>query len=236
MRLVFSFARDWTLSFISHLDLVRLFLRAFSRSSLPLAYSQGFNPHPRFALALPLPLGVTASGEYGEVSLTENIDPSRFVEILRNQLPEGLRVTGAREAKPDLPALASLVCAALYRAEPLSGSPVNADEGLLETGLARLLQRQEIILERRTKKKKVVRVNVRPFILEAWIDKAEKDIIALEMLLKAGSSGGVSPFFILEQLEPKELFYTSPPAGWQVHRKSLYRCEEGKTKLLAEGL
>ncbi len=236
MRLVFSFAREWALSFISHLDLVRLFLRAFSRSSLPLAYSQGFNPHPRFALALPLPLGVTASGEYGEVSLTENIDPCFFIETLSGQLPEGLRVTGAREAKPDLPALASLVCAALYRAEPFPGSTANFDEGSLETGLVRLMQRQEIIMERTTKKKKVVQVNVRPFILEAWIDKAEKDKIALEMLLKAGSSGGVSPFFILGELEPKPACPASPAAGWQVHRKFLYRCEEGKTKLLAEGL
>lgn len=235
MRLVFSFAREQSLAFISHLDLVRLFLRALSRSNLPLAYSQGFNPHPRFALALPLPLGVTASGEYGEVSMTETIAPNLFVEKLSAQLPGGLRIKSAKEAKSGLPALASLVCAACYRAQPLPGSVDNLGEDSLDKALAELMQREEVVMERTTKKKKTVRVNVRPFILKAGIKEDEKAKIALEMLLKAGSSGGVSPFFVLGQLEAKLACPESPAYAWQVHRESLYRSDNGKIKPLADG-
>ncbi|MGM0653222.1 MAG: TIGR03936 family radical SAM-associated protein, partial [Bacillota bacterium] len=72
-RLSFSFARKIELAYISHLDMMRLLLRALHRSGLPLAYSQGYNPHPRLTLALPLPLGVTASEEFGEVFFTEPV-------------------------------------------------------------------------------------------------------------------------------------------------------------------
>ena len=49
--------------FISHLDLMRLFQRAFQRSGLPLTHTQGFNPRPSVSIALPLSLGVESGCE-----------------------------------------------------------------------------------------------------------------------------------------------------------------------------
>ncbi|MFH1087432.1 MAG: TIGR03936 family radical SAM-associated protein, partial [Chloroflexota bacterium] len=57
-RLRLKFGRDRSLRFISHLDLMRLWERAFRRAGVPLAYSQGFTPHPSISLAAPLALGV----------------------------------------------------------------------------------------------------------------------------------------------------------------------------------
>ena len=49
--------------YISHLDLMRVFQRAFKRAGLPLTHTQGFNPRPSVSIALPLSLGVESRCE-----------------------------------------------------------------------------------------------------------------------------------------------------------------------------
>lgn len=56
-RLRFAYAKGEALRYISHLDLARTWERAFRRAGLPVAYSQGFNPKPRFQIAAALPWG-----------------------------------------------------------------------------------------------------------------------------------------------------------------------------------
>ncbi len=236
MRLLFTFTRDRSMAFISHLDMIRLFLRAFRRVSLPLVYSQGFNPHPRFMLALPLPLGVTAADEYAEVSLIEYFNPQSFIDMMKVQLPEGLSVKEAWAAKPETPSLASLVYAALYRAEPLNSNHLERDDLSISDALARLLASEEIMMKRITKNKKTVYTNVRPFIIEARVDAGPENSLALELLLKAGSGGGVSPFFVLGQIETEPGGIKLQVAEWQVHRVLLYTNKNGHLKPLSEGV
>ena len=59
--------------FTGHLDLHRAWERTFRRAGLPLAYSQGFNPHPRLNLASALPLGFTSEGEVIDVWLEQDL-------------------------------------------------------------------------------------------------------------------------------------------------------------------
>ncbi|UCG84296.1 MAG: DUF2344 domain-containing protein, partial [Dehalococcoidia bacterium] len=68
-RLRVTFSRSDSLKFISHLDMMRLWQRALRRADIPLAYSQGFSPHPRLSLAAPLAIGVTSSAELMDVFL-----------------------------------------------------------------------------------------------------------------------------------------------------------------------
>jgi radical SAM-linked protein len=63
MRLRITFAKTEAMRFTGHLDLHRTWERCFRRARLPLAYTQGFNPHPRLNLAAALPLGFTSQGE-----------------------------------------------------------------------------------------------------------------------------------------------------------------------------
>lgn len=236
MRLLFTFTRDRSMACISHLDMIRLFLRAFRRACLPLAYSQGFNPHPRFMLALPLPLGVTAADEYAELSLIEYYNPQTFIDIMKAQLPEGLSVKEAWAAKQGNPSLASIVHAALYRAELLNSDHPERDDLSISGALARLLDREEIMMKRITKNKKTVYTNIRPFIIEARVDAGQENSLALELLLKAGSSGGVSPFFVIGQIEPEPGGMKLQAAEWQVHRVLLYTNKNGHLKPLSEGV
>ena len=77
---------------ISHLDLMRLFQRAFKRAGLPLTHTQGFNPRPSVSIALPLSVGVESQCELPDFEL-ETCDMS--TSEIRDKLNEGL-VAGVR--------------------------------------------------------------------------------------------------------------------------------------------
>ena len=57
------FEKTGNARYISHLDLMRVFQRAFKRAGLPLTHTQGFNPRPSVSIALPLSLGVESRCE-----------------------------------------------------------------------------------------------------------------------------------------------------------------------------
>ena len=77
---------------ISHLDLMRLFQRAFKRAGLPLKHTQGFNPRPSVSIALPLSVGVESVCELLDFDIEGDLPP---VDQIRDRLNEAL-VTGAR--------------------------------------------------------------------------------------------------------------------------------------------
>lgn len=81
---------------ISHLDLMRLFQRAFKRAGLPLTHTQGFNPRPSVSIALPLSLGVESHCELLDFALdTDDVDVQKLPEKLNSKLIPGVRVLGA---------------------------------------------------------------------------------------------------------------------------------------------
>ena len=92
-RLRIRFSRGEEIKYISHLDLLRLWQRALVRADIPLAYSEGFNPHPRMSLAVPLALGVTGEAELMDIFLAKWSSPHSFESAIGRQLPKGNVVT-----------------------------------------------------------------------------------------------------------------------------------------------
>jgi len=76
--------------YISHLDLMRLFMRAMRRADLPLKMTEGFSPHPKLSIKRALKLGLESDNEEASIVLKELIEPQDFKERLQRQLPEGI--------------------------------------------------------------------------------------------------------------------------------------------------
>jgi len=74
--------------------------RAIVRARVPMAYSSGFNPHPRISYAGASPTGAASEAEYLEIGLAETVDPARLADDLDQALPEGLDVLEVTEAAP----------------------------------------------------------------------------------------------------------------------------------------
>ena len=73
------FSKTGYIRYTSHLDLLRLFKRAFRRAGIPVAYSHGFNPHPKMSFAQPLSLGYAAEEELLEFETEDPFDMSSAV-------------------------------------------------------------------------------------------------------------------------------------------------------------
>src|SRR3989338_4635458 len=88
----FIFTKKGTLRFISHLDLMRLFMRAMRRADLPLKISEGFNPHPKLSIKRALKLGLESENEEATILLKEAMGREEFRERLQKELPEGIEI------------------------------------------------------------------------------------------------------------------------------------------------
>src|SRR3954449_10873532 len=91
-RLRIRYAKRGRLRFTSHRDFSRAFERALFRARVPMAYSSGFNPHPRISYAGASPTGAASEAEYLEIGLAEVVDPDRLGSDLDDSLPDGLDV------------------------------------------------------------------------------------------------------------------------------------------------
>ena len=114
-RLRIKFNRGPEIKYISHLDLMRLWERTLRRSNIPVAYSEGFSPHPRFSFAAPLPVGVTSEWELMDIFLEQRISPRLLISKISGLLPSGISISEVQEVGIKLPSLQSQVCYSEYR-------------------------------------------------------------------------------------------------------------------------
>jgi len=94
--MTFIFSKNGLMRYISHLDLMRLFMRSLRRSHLPLKISEGFNPHPKLSIKRALKLGIESENEEASIMLKELIKPQDFIERFQEQLPKGIEIKEAR--------------------------------------------------------------------------------------------------------------------------------------------
>ena len=146
MRMLVRFGKRARLRFISHLDLQRFMQMALNRTGLPVAYSQGFNPHPLMSFASALALGWTSDYEVLDVRLSAPMGRRRCEEAMRAALPEDLPVYGVRLVDDRDPAAMALVCASDYR---VSVSGAGAEAAL--AAIPEFLAAEQVLAMKKTK-------------------------------------------------------------------------------------
>ena len=144
LRLLFE--KKGNAIWISHLDLMRLFQRAFKRAGLLLKHTQGFNPRPSVSIALPLSVGVESQCELleFEIETEEPVSCERIKEGLNNNLIDGVRILDVYEAGKKYRELAFLRCRITLDYD--NGFPEGA-----ERALKALFSQKELILPKKTK-------------------------------------------------------------------------------------
>lgn len=108
-RLLFS--KQGEAVWISHLDLMRLFQRAFKRAGLPLTHTQGYNPRPSVSIAMPLSVGVESLCELLDFELEgEEVPCEDIMRRLNAVLVKGVKVHACCKSGRKLKELALLRC------------------------------------------------------------------------------------------------------------------------------
>ena len=88
-----TFSKTGNARYLGHLELARLFVRAFKRADLNLVYSQGFHPKPRLSFGFALPVGVESMQETLDLQVHETLSISSAIEEINRQLPHTIRAT-----------------------------------------------------------------------------------------------------------------------------------------------
>ncbi len=113
-RIRMRYTKKGPIRFLSHLDLMTLFQRAATRAEIPLAFSQGFNPHPRMSFGPALSVGVESEAEYLDMETDPFIDLSKATRDLNSTLPEGIEVLEARIIPKSAPSLSKSIATFMY--------------------------------------------------------------------------------------------------------------------------
>jgi len=123
-RIRLRFAKTGAMRYLSHLELLNVFTRAVSRGGVPILFSQGFHPHPRFSFATATSVGVESMAEYMDMFVAAGIPADEVLQRLNKALPEGLQILEATQTDVKSPSLSTLIEATRYR--------ITFDKGLAE--------------------------------------------------------------------------------------------------------
>jgi radical SAM-linked protein len=144
-RIRIRYAKRGPLRFTSHRDFARAFERALRRAAVPIAFSQGFTPHPKISYASAAPTGVASEAEFLELGLRSPVDPAALVKALDAALSPGLDVLDAVEVRTP-GGLADRIEASRWRIELPEVEPED-----LARAVAIFADSPEVLVERLTK-------------------------------------------------------------------------------------
>lgn len=196
-----KFTKDKNSKYISHLDLMRLFQRAFRRAGIDLKHTEGFNPQPKIAFATALSLGTSSEGEYVDVEVEKEISIDKFMEDINSVLPAGVVVLKA-EYITEKESIASLIRWGSYVTEITLED--NIDRAELDAKLAEFFKLNEIIVPK-TKKKKGKKIlgeeDIKDKIKSLDILLYEDGKLTFKTVLMTGSNGNLKPELLFEALE-----------------------------------
>lgn len=187
------FEKTGTAVWMSHLDLMRVFQRAFQRAGLPLTHTQGFNPRPSVSIALPLSVGVESVCELLDFDLEgEKPTGEEIKNRLNAALVPGVTVRECYDTGRKIRDLALLRCH--LGLEYDAGIPAGTEEAL-----SGLLTGPEILVEKKGKKG-IQEQDIRPMILEAGITGISGQELTLEALI-ACQNPSLNPTLIMAAIQ-----------------------------------
>lgn len=173
------------MKFVSHLDFNRFMIRMIRKSSIPVWYSEGFNPHPYITFALPLSLGFESVYEVMDLRLEDdNFKNDDLLKALSAEMPDGIELL---EASNPVMKVGEVSFASF---------DIDFDEDLdkVKFALNEFLLNEHIYAEKRTKKGGAKMIDLKEFI-KAFEVRENK----LILVLAAGGKNNLNPKLLLDE-------------------------------------
>ncbi len=148
-RIRMRYTKAGRIRFLSHLDFMTLIHRAAVRAGIPIAWSQGFNPHPRIAFGPALSVGMESETEFLDMETDPFVDLLQLTKDLNAVLPEGVRILESGVIPKKAPSISGCIGRYVYEVhEP-------APRGELTTKIAALLARTSLIVSKEGKERDI---------------------------------------------------------------------------------
>ncbi len=177
--------------YISHLDIMRTFQRAFKRADIDVKHTEGFNPHPYISIALPLSLGYTGECELLDIVLRSDETEKEIVEKLNAALPEGIEAICAYESGRPVRDIAFSEFLLLLDYD--GGVPQKACEGIKS-----VFGMPEIVVIKRSKRGER-ETDIAPMIKSLDVSEVNGAVV-MRTVLSAGSTM-LNPEYLIKAIE-----------------------------------
>lgn len=221
MKIRIKFSKHGPVRYIGHLDIMRYFQKAIRRSGIPVAYTQGFNPHQRLAFAQPLGVGIESDGEYFDVELTKMESKEKLIKALNGAMADGVKIIDLVLLPEKSKNAMASVQAASYKVTFFEGYAPDFD---WQEKLLSFLEKSTIPYTKETKKNTII-LNLKESIYEYRIMED-----GFYLLLNASSGGNIKPKYIFESFY-KEIDMELSPYALFVNRIETYGIIEENDKV-----
>lgn len=199
-RLRLAVKKDGALQFLSHLDFARAVRYVIVRARLPIAYSEGFNPHMKLSFASALGVGVSADEEYLDMELRERLPVQDVISRMNAQAPDGFAVLDGRYIDAKMPKLMAMANYAVYRLTGPLREPFDGDA--LQQALAAFNSAPAVMYEKVSPKdkRKVRLINVKNHVVEPVSGTTDGASVVLCAGILQTAEGAVKPQQVWEVL------------------------------------
>lgn len=193
-RYIAQFEKGGYTKYISHLDLLRVFKRAFKVMGLDIKYSNGYNPHPKIGFSQPLSLGYSSLCEYLEFETAAPHDEASLKASLSKCLPNDIIITDLFLFESEVSSLAAESDACEYRITlPYEGT----EESFRELFASYMAQDKILTLKKMKKTKTLEEVDIKGKI-RSWKVSAEGEDAVIDCILDSGSHSNLSPELVIK--------------------------------------
>lgn len=186
------------ISYISHLDIIKLMERIVRRTGLKLSYSEGFNPHPKTAFSPALQLGVQSHCEYLDMEFDEAVEEDLLIQKLNEKTVEGINFIEAKILTDKVDSLVAFITHSRYEI-----AVDEEDENKISkiiSAINKINNTNEMLLTKKTKKGNIKEYNVKEYI--GTIDFERKsDGLSIFVDICSGSVKSINPKKIIELVE-----------------------------------
>ena len=215
-----KFSKGDEVRFLSHLDLMRTVERAVRRAEIPIAFSEGFHPKPRFSFASALATGITSDGEYADFILEEKLKPEQFKQKLNEQLPTGIRVLEAVEVPMATSSLMAAVNLAKYLVtlRILPETVASNVSTLIDT----FITKESSLVQRTNKGGEIRTVDIRPLVYQIVGHQEDNTTLSLNFSCATGSKHNVRPEEVVQAILGSD-------GQFVFHREGLYILNPDRT-------
>ncbi len=189
-----KYTRTGQLRFLSHLELMTAIIRAFRRTDIPIAYSEGFAAHPKLSFGPALPVGTESESEYLDAELTHKISLDKVLSALNVQFPHGMKALDAQYILFKTGSLSAAITGFSYIVTMPPDTACNISKDII----SEMLQKKGIIVKRRTATGEK-EVDIRPYIKEIKILSKELEV-KLHMLIQNRDGRGCKPTEVIQAL------------------------------------
>ncbi|MCI6886687.1 MAG: TIGR03936 family radical SAM-associated protein [Lachnospiraceae bacterium] len=191
MKIRIKFAKEGTMKFIGHLDIMRYFQKVMRRADVNIRYSGGFSPHQIMSFAAPLGVGMESRGEYVDIEVLSTDSSIEMMRRINAVIGEEMEVLSYRLLPDDAANAMSIVAAADYIVS-FRDAYAPSDWDGFASGLQSFLNEEEIMILKKTKKGEK-EMNLRPLIYELTAEEDHR----IRMKIATGSAANIKPDLVI---------------------------------------